>query len=146
MINYLEKIATDLIEGRIDNSKAEALCTLPQENSFYIDSSREGRLELRNSSKEYLAYIDYLFNGGDSRSIFLLDVHSFQERKGYFRILFSELLNLADERDVERLYLNVHRGNSNAIDIYRKYGFVNSGALSQDGFFEMERVSKIFQQ
>jgi len=55
-------------------------------------------------------------------------VHPFHRRKGLARRLLAQVLDLCRAEDVAKGFLEVRQSNTGAIDLYRKFGFTQTGA------------------
>ncbi|OLO03261.1 MULTISPECIES: GNAT family N-acetyltransferase [Salinicola] len=61
-----------------------------------------------------------------------------QRRRGLGEVLCRRLLAEARQRRAERITLNVFADNQPAIDLYRRLGFVNQGAIDTRGIQPMQ--------
>lgn len=54
-------------------------------------------------------------------------VHPIHRRKGLARLMLAEVLDICRSERVEQGFLEVRSSNAGAIDLYRKFGFIQRG-------------------
>lgn len=93
----------------IDALDSDCLCR--------VDESEEGRI------RGYAI----LMPAADEAELLNIGVARDEQRKGLGRALLAEMLDLARERNVRRVYLEVLPSNAAAIALYRSAGFSDFG-------------------
>lgn len=86
----------------------------------------------------YLCYVDeaagelrgyaILMPAADEAEVLTIAVAAAQQRRGLGRSMLTQMLELARDRGLRRVFLEVRAANSAAIALYRSAGFVEVGA------------------
>ena len=69
-----------------------------------------------------------LMPAADEAELLNIGVAAAQQRKGLGRAMLSEMLNVARDRNMKRVFLEVRSSNAAAIALYRSVGFSEVGA------------------
>ena len=101
-----------------------------QENGFK-DALRHGwpARVLRDASRPDQPVVGYFvaMTAGDDEELLTMTVAPASAGRGYGRLLLEALLNDAQERGAQRLFLEVRQSNDRAIRLYTSAGFTIAG-------------------
>ena len=140
-MNLLEKIATELLKGKITNEQARELVKgvkFPKGKSNI--SVERDNLFLWGDNGNLLSTINYsLVEGPEGHYLFIQNVLSQVKGKGYFSRLFSELESIAERNNVNYMCLRVDARNKEAIDIYFNKGFEIVSSHEELGMLDMRK-------
>ena len=77
-------------------------------------------------SRELVAYVAFSVIAGEME-ILNIAVHPIHRRKGLAKRMLAEVLEFCRKEHVQQGFLEVRRSNVAAIDLYRKFGFMQVG-------------------
>ncbi len=131
--NYLEYLATLLLDGEISNKDAERLSKLEKaENIYRIVEEDEGIIKVVSNEGKTLSYIQYSleFNSCNENVLIINNAESFERVNGHFKNLYNHLENLAGKENVLCINFEICEDNFLIKDILEKYGFVHVSDIS----------------
>lgn len=120
---------------RIEEKDLDTLAALEQE--IFSDSwSREGLEESLSQNHALLlgawaddvlaGYLVFYYSPGEGEIVRIATAESMR-RKGIASHLLLELENVCEEKEIEKLFLEVRESNETAIEFYKSHGFTEDG-------------------
>lgn len=76
--------------------------------------------------RELVAYVAFSVIAGEME-ILNIAVHPIQRRRGLATLMLAEVLDICRSEHVQQGFLEVRSSNASAIDLYRKFGFMQVG-------------------
>ncbi|MDZ4203152.1 MAG: ribosomal protein S18-alanine N-acetyltransferase [Gallionella sp.] len=104
-----------------------AVQAYPWTRGNFSDSLANGYLCLVDEAEGELRGYAILMPLVDEAELLTIGVAPAQQRKGLGRAMLGEMLALARERDMRRVFLEVRSSNTAAIALYRSAGFAEIG-------------------
>lgn len=121
----------NLLISPLLESEVDVIKKIEEEQNIDIISKKNILMDLkRNSVIYYTLKLDNNIVGYVAFSYILeeMDIHSivisnYQKKKGYASLLLNYVFNFAKDNNIRKIFLEVRKSNTSAINLYKKFGF-----------------------
>ncbi len=118
------------------------------DEKFYLNYIEQEKILLAKEKDKTVGYIlfEYIVNEAE---IYKIAVSKKHRKLGIGSLIMKEFLNFMSEKSADKIFLEVRESNFAAINLYRKFGFVNVRTIidyyknpKENGFMMIKEVNR----
>ncbi|MCI5997337.1 MAG: ribosomal protein S18-alanine N-acetyltransferase [Peptoniphilaceae bacterium] len=118
------------------------------DEKFYLNYIEQEKILLAKEKDKTIGYIlfEYIVNEAE---IYKIAVSKKHRKLGIGSLIMKEFLNFMSEKSADKIFLEVRESNFAAINLYRKFGFVNVRTIidyyknpKENGFMMIKEVNR----
>lgn len=118
------------------------------DEKFYLNYIEQEKILLAKEKDKTVGYIlfEYIINEAE---IYKMAVSKKYRKLGIGSLIMEKFLNFMSEKAVDKIFLEVRESNFAAINLYRKFGFVNVRTIidyyrdpKENGFMMIKEVNR----